>query len=205
MTVIKNLIFDLGGVILDLSVPATLNGFAHLSGLSPDQVTQLFKSSKGFEEYERGEISDDEFRAFVRTLYNIDVPDQDLDHCWNAMLLGIPPEKLELLKVLKNQYRVYLLSNTNNIHLAYINTNIIPMINGVSTLDGYFHRAYYSHLMKKRKPEPEIFLEVLEDNKLLPHETLFLDDNADNIAGAKAVGIETAFVNTTNFILDYFK
>jgi putative hydrolase of the HAD superfamily len=59
--------------------------------------------------------------------------------------------------------------------------------------------------MKKRKPEPEIFLEVLEDNKLLPHETLFLDDNADNIAGAKAVGIETAFVNTTNFILDYFK
>jgi glucose-1-phosphatase len=80
MTVIKNLIFDLGGVILDLSVPATLNGFAHLSGLSPDQVTQLFKSSKGFEEYERGEISDDEFRAFVRTLYNIDVPDQSFAH-----------------------------------------------------------------------------------------------------------------------------
>ena len=200
----KNIIFDLGGVILDLSVPKTLDEFSRISGIDHSEVTRLFKSSEEFERYERGEFTDDEFRAFVRKVFNVDLDDRALDACWNAMLLGIPAVKLDLLETLKQRYKIFLLSNTNNIHLQHINKFIMSNTSGSRTLDSYFHGAYYSHLMGMRKPEPEIFLKVLDDNGLKAEETLFLDDNMDNINGAAAVNLRTAFVNTANFILDYF-
>lgn len=202
-TTFKNIIFDLGGVILDLDVPRTLEAFARASGLTIERVMHLFRSSAGFEKYERGEFDDDQFRDFVRRLYKINISDDELDQCWNAMLGPIPAAKLELLTFLKEKYPTYLLSNTNTIHLDYVNSVILPAQN-TPPLDGYFHRAYYSHFMGKRKPEPEIFQQVLDENYLKASETLFLDDNADNIAGAAAVGLQTAFVNTPDFILDYF-
>jgi glucose-1-phosphatase len=201
--VIKNLIFDLGGVILDLDVPKTLIGFSEVSGLSTHEVAHLFKTSDGFLKYERGEYSDDDFRDFVRSVYNINVPDATIDACWNAMLGGIPIEKLNLLNNLKSKYNTYLLSNTNTLHLEYINTKVLPQAN-IPVLENFFHKTYYSHLVGKRKPEAEIFLQVIQENNLKPDETLFLDDNADNIVGAAAVGLKTAFVNTSTFILDYF-
>jgi glucose-1-phosphatase len=201
---IKNLIFDLGGVILDLAVPETLAGFSRLSGLSPQEVTDRFRSSSGFLAFERGEMPEREFRDFVRHLYAIDVSDETLDECWNAMLVRIPYEKLELLKHLKTSYQTFLLSNTNTIHLDFINQKVIPGIAGVKTLDDYFHKTYYSHLMGKRKPEPGIFIQVLDENGLNAHETLFLDDNAENIEGASAVGLHTAYVDSPDFILRYF-
>ena len=82
------------------------------------------------------------------------------------------------------------------------------MLPGISThgnmLDSYFHRAYYSHIMKKRKPNADIFHQVLDENSLLPHETLFLDDNLSNIKGAKQLGIQTVLVDTPDLILNYF-
>ena len=75
---------------------------------------------------------------------------------------------------------------------------------GGRPLDDFFHRAYYSHRMKMRKPDAEIFEQVLQDNNLNPAETLFLDDNASNVAGAAGVGIKTVFVNSPNLMLDYF-
>ena len=116
----KNIIFDLGGVILDLAVSDTLMGFSKLSGLDPQTVTHLFKNSAGFLAYEKGEIDDVEFRAFVRELYKIDASDRQLDECWNAMLLSIPTRKLDLLMALKEKYQTFLLSNTNTIHLDFI-------------------------------------------------------------------------------------
>ena len=202
-TTFRNIIFDLGGVILDLDVPRTLEAFSRASGLTIERVMHLFRSSAGFEKYERGEFDDDQFRSFVRRLYEISITDDELDQCWNAMLGPIPAAKLELLTRLKEKYPTYLLSNTNTIHLDYVNSVILPAQNTPS-LDDYFHRAYYSHFMGKRKPEPEIFEQVLAENNLKASETLFLDDNADNIAGAAAVGLQTAFVNTPDFILHYF-
>jgi glucose-1-phosphatase len=204
LTIVKNLIFDLGGVILDLAVPETILGFSRLSGMDADQVMDLFRRSDQFLAFERGDIGAREFRDFVRQLYNIDVSDQQLDACWNAMLLSIPIRKLELLTSLKREYNTYLLSNTNTIHLDFINHTVIPSMKGVVSLDDYFHKTYYSHLMRKRKPEPEIFLQVLAENNLNAAETLFLDDNSDNVAGARAVGMQAVFVNTPDFILDYF-
>jgi epoxide hydrolase-like predicted phosphatase len=201
---IKNLIFDLGGVILDLSVERTLQSFADISGLKKERVKELFISSKGFLDYEKGEIEDGEFRSFVRDLYSVQTDDDALDASWNAMLLGIPQQKLDLLLSLKEKFNVYLLSNTNNIHLSYINDKIMTPVFGEASLDRYFHKAYYSHHMKKRKPDANIYEQVLDENNLKPHETLFLDDNADNIAGANALGIRTVHVVTPDHIIAYF-
>jgi putative hydrolase of the HAD superfamily len=199
---VKNLIFDLGGVILDLSVDHTLQAFADISGLDKSEVTKRFVTAEGFLAYEKGLINDAGFRAFVRDTYPVQATDDALDTAWNAMLRGLPLSKLQLLLRLKGQYQVVLLSNTNNIHLEYINTQLLPP--GVTSLDPYFHRTYYSHRMHKRKPDADIFEQVLQENNFQPHETLFLDDNADNIAGAQKVGIQTVHVTTPDLIIDYF-
>lgn len=201
---VKNLIFDLGGVILDLSVDNTLQAFSTVSGLKKSVVKERFVSSGGFEKYEKGQLTDTEFRDFVREVYSVKVSDSIIDQCWNAMLLGIPSVKLDLLDQLRNTYQVYLLSNTNNIHLQYIQTKIMPSLRGHKSLDDYFHRAYYSHLMKKRKPDAEIFEHVLEENGLKANESLFIDDNEANIEGAKSLGIKTLHVPTPDLILTYF-
>jgi putative hydrolase of the HAD superfamily len=200
---IKNLIFDLGGVILDLSVDKTLQSFSTISGIDTNLVKQLFVNSPGFESYEKGEISDFEFRDFVRKLYKIEVEDEVLDTCWNAMLINIPLEKLQLLETLKKSYNVFLLSNTNDIHVHYINNTLLPRVTQKS-LEDFFHRAYYSHTMKKRKPDAEIFKQVLEEENLNSTETLFLDDNQGNIDGASKLGIKTVHVVNPNMIFDYF-
>jgi glucose-1-phosphatase len=201
---IKNLIFDLGGVILDLSVDHTLEAFSTLSGIPKQKVTAIFHSAPGFNEYEKGRMDDNAFRQYLREIYAVDVTDGQLDACWNAMLRALPVAKLELLQNLKKKYNVYLLSNTNNIHLSYINKVMLPGVSRESSLDPYFHKAYYSHHMLMRKPDAEIFEQVLNENSLKPMETLFLDDNALNVAGAQSVGIKTVHVTTPDFILDYF-
>ena len=200
----KNLIFDLGGVILDLSVDRTLESFSRLSGKSKEQVRDIYDSTPGFLHYEKGEIDDRAFRDFVRETYSIKADDATVDECWNAMLRGIPVIKLDLLLRLQNEFRVFLLSNTNSIHLDHINEVILPKGKAPRSLDGYFHKAYYSHRMRKRKPDAEIFEQVLEENNLVPEQTLFLDDFDVNIEGAKLLGIKTVHVTSPNLILDYF-
>lgn len=201
---VKSLIFDLGGVILDLSVPHTLTSFANLSKMSKERVEELYVKSPGFLEYEKGMIDDRAFRDFVRQTFSISADDAAVDDCWNAMLRGIPAVKLDLLLRLQNEFQVFLLSNTNGIHLHHINEVMLPKGQQKKPLDSYFHKAYYSHRMGKRKPDAEIFEQVLEENHLVPEQTLFLDDYAVNIEGARALGIKTIHVTSPHLILDYF-
>jgi glucose-1-phosphatase len=201
---VKNLIFDLGGVILDLSVDHTLTAFAELSRMPKQKVHGLYFSASGFLSYEKGSIDDTTFRNFVRETYAISAPDDAIDACWNAMLRGIPQVKLDLLMRLQNEFQVYLLSNTNAIHVHHINEVMLANGKEKRSLDTYFHKAYYSHRMGKRKPDADIFEQVLEENNLMPEQTLFLDDYDINIEGAKSLGIKTLHVTSPNLILDYF-
>src|SRR5688572_7631143 len=179
--------------------------FAALSGLDKEKVNEIYTSTPGFEVYERGLMNDTDFRNFVRDVFSVKSTDEQIDVCWNAMLLGLPLKKLNLMERLKKDFSVYLLSNTNNIHLNFINQIMLPgIIDNGNMLDNYFHRAYYSHIMKKRKPNADIFEQVLNENSLMAHETLFLDDNLANIEGAKKLGIQTVHVVTPDLILDYF-
>jgi len=201
---VRNLIFDLGGVILNLRVDDTVKAFAALANIPVDKAKNIFAHTPEFNLYEKGMMSDNDFREFLRSAYALRVDDATIDTAWNAMLKDLPPSRLALLERLKNQYQVFLLSNTNDIHLHHINEVILPAVTGGRNLDVHFHRAYYSHRMKMRKPDGEIFEQVLKENDLRPAETLFLDDNIHNVEGAQSTGIQGVHVNTDNFILDYF-
>ncbi len=199
---VKNLVFDLGGVILDLAVDQTVQAFANLAGITQEKATSIFHTSPEFNLYEKGGMTDQQFREFLKSAYTPRASDAEIDHAWNQMLRNIPVIKLQLLERLKKQYNVLLLSNTNEIHLTYINSKLLPK--EAKSLDQYFHRAYYSHRMLKRKPDAEIFQQVLDENNLVPEQTLFLDDNLMNVKGAESVGIKTVHVTTPDLILNYF-
>ncbi len=148
-------------------------------------------------------MTDDQFRSHLRALLSTTVTDAQLDAAWNAMLLDIPKEKYQLLLKLKSSYRVFLLSNTNNIHLQAVN-KIVFNDTGQMGLGHYFHKDYYSHLMNMRKPDPEIFQRVLVENNLTAEETYFLDDNTENIEGAKSLAIQTVHITTPDSVLSLF-
>ena len=200
---IKNLVFDLGGVIINLDVSRTHRAFANLTGCAIEEVKSKISAQSFFNDYERGALNDDEFRAHLRALLKAKVTDAQLDTAWNAMLLDIPREKYQLLLKLKSSYRVFLLSNTNNIHLQAVN-KIVLNDTGHPGLGYYFHRDYYSHLMNMRKPDPEIFQHVLAENNLKAAETYFLDDNVENIDGAKSLGIQTVHITSPDRVLSLF-
>ncbi len=199
----KNLIFDLGGVIIDLDVERTQEAFALISGKSVLEIQELIASSSVFLQYEKGLLNDREFRDSVRSLLSTKASDLEIDAAWNAMLGEIPLKRINLLKRLKKDYQLYLLSNTNNIHLICFN-EIVRSTCGSSTLNPYFDKAYYSHLVRMRKPDAEIYTHVLRENNLLAHETLFLDDNTSNLEGASQVGIQTFHVRYPDMIFSLF-
>lgn len=188
---VNAVIFDLGGVIVDLAVDKTIHAFSALSGLSMTDIQKVYAHHPGFTTYEKGRMTDAEFRQVLRELFAVEVSDAQLDVAWNAMLVDLPLKKLQWLIELKNKLKVYALSNTNHIHIRYVNE---VMLQG-EPLDNYFHRCYYSHHVQMRKPDAEIYEHVLGHAGLVPHETLFLDDNPDNIKAAKALGIQAVQVN----------
>lgn len=202
---IKTIIFDLGGVIVDLDVSRTIHGFAKLSGFSSDKVKNLYTTHPVFHDYEKGLVTDAMFRSEVRSLFESnDVDDVQLDAAWNAMLLRIPKDKLDLLTRLKEKYQVMILSNTNNIHVEEMNNRLLPEAAGVSSFDSVVHKAYYSHQLKMRKPDAEIYQFVLDDYKLKSNETVFLDDNVDNIQGALKLGIQVKHITNPSQVFALF-
>lgn len=201
---IKNIIFDLGGVIINLSVDATVKRFSKLTGLREDVLHQKLLKSELFKEHETGRVSDADFRNQVRTVLGIICTDTEIDESWNAMLLDIPVERIELLKFLKKRYRLFLLSNTNEIHLLRFTKTLLEL-QGNPTFDSLFEKVYYSHRMSMRKPDKEIFEFVLNENNLVAEQTLFLDDNADNLDGAGSVGIQTFRVQHPESLFSLFE
>jgi FMN phosphatase YigB (HAD superfamily) len=200
---IKNIIFDLGGVIINLSVEKTHQAFATLSGMPVDEIKSIVHQGAYFDDYERGLISDSQFRTHLRQSLNLEVSDAQLDAAWNAMLLDIPMERIDLLVRLKEKFSIYLLSNTNNIHLQSFN-GLVKNLTGQLAIDNYFHKAYYSHLLKLSKPDVAIYNHVLLQNGLEPEATIFLDDNKDNLTGANKVGIKTFHVQHPDQIFSLF-
>ena len=200
---IKNLIFDLGGVIINLDVSKTYRQFAELANIPIEEVKEKVSEQSFFNDYEKGLLTDEDFRHSVRSFLNTKVTDSQIDSAWNAMLLDIPREKYQMLLKLKARYRVFMLSNTNNIHLQSVN-QIVLNDTGRSGLGYYFHKDYYSHLIRMRKPDPEIFRHVLMENNLTAQETYFLDDNLKNINGAKSTGIQTVHITSPEMVISLF-
>ena len=198
----KNIIFDLGGVIINLDEKRTIRAFAQLSSLPKTTIEKRILQFEAYHQFEKGLISDDQFRNALRNEYKIVATDDEIDRCMNAMLLDIPKQRIELIKSL-NQHNIFLLSNTNQIHYTRFN-QIFSETTGERSLDAYFTKAYYSHLVLGRKPDAKIYASRLKENELLAKDTLFLDDNLTNLEGAQSVGISTFHIKHPSQLFQLF-
>ena len=201
MVSIKNIIFDLGGIFMNLDFKLTEQAFIDL-GITqfPEMFTQ-HHSNDLFEKLETGKISHKEFYDAFRNETHSRLSNAQIKKAWNALLLDFPVERLHWLDRIRQQYKVYLFSNTNQIHYdAFI--KIFRKDTGIPELNGYFIKAYYSHELGFRKPYINSFQRILEEQNLNPAETLFIDDTYKNIEGAQKAGLQTIHLVTPFTVLD---
>lgn len=197
---IKNIIFDFGGILIPLDESKTWDGFKALGANE-----SLADDTKALYAYEKGEISTAQFlKAIKPHFFRKKVFARTLVKAWNAMLLEIPEENIQLVKQLKHSYRIFMLSNTNELHIQGIKDQLGPF--KYKQLYRQFEKVYYSYEVGMRKPDAEIFEKVLTDNELEPAECLYIEDGLKNIEAAKELGIQTwHFKPGTDAILDLDK
>lgn len=182
------ILLDLGGVLIDVDYHAATREFEKLGFADFDSLYSKAKQDNLFDGFETGALSPAQFRDRIRELHGSPLSDAQIDHCWNAMLGSIPPERIDLVKRLKAHYQVLLLSNTNAIHVPAFEA-IVAKENGIADFKGLFDGAYYSCEMGMRKPDAEIFLHVLSLNGADPKRTLFIDDSIQHVEGARKAGL----------------
>ena len=199
------LIFDLGGVVINLDTSRTITALAQSLGVSPNTLWQALQADEDFLAYERGQISDDDFLSVLENFTPRPVTREQLVAGWNAMLLDIPPERIALIKQLAQNHRLFVLSNTNGIHIDGFNEILLQATGYQSLADiGVFEHIYYSYEVGMRKPDQEIYQYVVDHAGLDPARSLFMDDNPDNLVGAQSVGLQVAHMTPTHTLLELF-
>ncbi len=189
------IIFDLGGVIIDIDYHKTINAFQNLGVINFDELYSQAKQNNFFDQFEIGKISSIEFREYIKKVSQLNLNNNQIDLAWNNMLLDIKSSKINLLNQLKEKYRIFLYSNTNEIHYNAFRKMIKTKFQNENLLEDIFEKTYYSHIINKRKPNPEGFLQILNENNLSAADTLFIDDTFGHIEGANKVGLQTYFLN----------
>lgn len=189
MQKIQNIIFDLGGVLLNIDFHLSEKAFEQLGVENFNAFFNQFHSNELFKKLETGMDVDlfyDEFRLATRTTLSND----QIKDAWNALLLNFREESIKTLPGLRKKYKLYVLSNTNEIHLQEFQKRFTVEMQ-LSSLDDLFDAAYYSHCIGFRKPNADAFQFVLEKHGLIPEETLFIDDSINNIETAQQLGLQT--------------
>ncbi|WP_374951033.1 HAD family hydrolase [Mucilaginibacter sp.] len=202
---IKNVIFDYGNVIFSIDFRKAQAAFKQLGITDTEQFFGHRQQDAIFDKFDRGEVSEHEFRAYVKEKTgNPAVTDQQITDAWNSLLLDIAPGNHDLLLKFKAKYRTFLLSNINAIHFSYI-MNYLKSDFGFDDNEHLFERTYYSHLVGKRKPEIDFFEQVLAENDLKPEETLFIDDSPQHLEAAKTLGIQTFLMTAPDTLQAFAK
>lgn len=201
---IKNIIFDLGKVILNLDFNASIKAFQNL-GLNKDVLErqQQAYADPVFYNLEVGRVSAEEFHKKVRLLLNNPgASDGQIDDAWSAMILDIPANRVKTLQRLSKDYRLFLFSNTNEIHIS----RLLVEFREEHGLDftSLFEKVFYSHEIHARKPDIEAFEKVIRLARVLPEETLFVDDLEKNIVAAKHAGLKTFWLEEGLELTDLF-
>lgn len=200
---VKNIIFDLGGVLLNIDPKKTIEAFGRLGmeqligdkGLSYDHDI--------FYLMEQGKVTPEEFRNGVRQLISAEVTDDQIDNAWTAMLLDFPANRVELVKNLRNNYKIYLFSNTNAIHVAKYQANFKSQHGfEVSSL---FEIDFYSNEIGYRKPSPESFQEIIRLSGINPEESIFIDDSLPNVEAAIGCGLKGYWLEPGQKIEEVFQ
>lgn len=200
---VKNIIFDLGWVIVNIDYSLTEKAFEKFGVKDFKNIYSQKQQQKLFDDFETGKISSDEFRKTLKESIPKKISDADFDNAWNVMLLDLPAERIHLLEKLKKKYRLFLLSNTNEIHIHTF-SNYLQKTFGFKNLEHIFEKEYLSYKIGLRKPDPKIFSYVLREEKMKPSETLFIDDSIQHIESAAKVGLKTIPLEKGKTILDIF-
>ena len=196
------IIFDLGGVIINLNYQKTEQEFRRLFGNDFSELYSKKSQTEIFNKLETGHISEKQFVEAMQKSSSQTVSHQDIIAAWNAMLLDIPKERIELLEKIGKQKRIFLLSNTNEIHKIAFD-KIVVENHQMKGLEPLFEKAYFSHLVGMRKPNREIFDFVIKENNLNPQKTLFIDDSPQHIEGALLTGLNAYHLEVDkNSVLD---
>jgi putative hydrolase of the HAD superfamily len=186
----KNIVFDFGNVLFDLDLPAFERQMRMLTGAAFEGGKDRLLKEKVFELYETGGLSTEEFLEKMAGCFQPAVSTEQVENAWNAIFIGMPRYRFDWLLQLRRRYKVFLLSNINDLHERWI-ADYMQREHGLPDYESrYFDGVYFSHLIRLRKPWPEIYEYVLADAELLPEETLFFDDLPENIAAARKVGIQ---------------
>jgi len=190
---IRHIILDFGGVLLNIDYNLTEQAFNELGITDFSQKYTQLKQTDLFDKLETGKISRTDFINAIRGMSGTDLSEHQVITAWNAMLLDLPLRRLQLLQQLQLHYDLFLLSNTNEIHEEAFNKTL-KSLTGFDSMGVFFDKVYFSHRVGMRKPDKDIFQHILTDNGLTPEKTLFIDDSPQHIEGAKALGIQTIFL-----------
>lgn len=196
----KNILFDLGGVILDINIQATLKRFYELG--FPSELLQYPESMQTdvFFNYQTGKLDTIEFRNAIRKTSGVEMSDEVFDEAWNAMLVGIPRERTRLIKLLSKRYRLYMLSNTSEMHAKVFEKMYLDAAG--ESMHEVFDKIYYSHEIGLHKPDREAWEYVINDAGIIPEETLFLDDTIYNIKASQELGFQAIHIHERTSLMN---
>jgi putative hydrolase of the HAD superfamily len=200
---IKNIIFDYGNVIFMIDYSRTQHSFTELGIESVERFFAHTGHDPLFDEFEKGNITADEFRNGIRKITGKpDLSDEQIDKAWNTLLIGVPPVNHDILLEARKDYRTFLLSNINEIHYDSV-MNHLQKEHHIRSNAVFFEKTYYSHLLGMRKPDHNIFELVLQENNLKPAETLFIDDSPQHIRTAESLGLNTHLMRSDDSLVKF--
>jgi FMN phosphatase YigB (HAD superfamily) len=198
---IRNIIFDFGGVIIEIEFDRVRKAFRDLGMDNFDDHFTKFRQSPVFDRFDTGRVSEDEFFSEIEKHLPEGVRREEVIAAWNAMLGHFPEEHFHFLMEMKNRYNTYILSNTNETHLRFYFRKLNEWF-GIENMDVFFNKSYYSNVIHLRKPDVKIFEFVCRDAGLNPSETLFIDDTLYHVEGARKVGLRAFHLQKPYSILD---
>lgn len=189
-----SIIFDLGGVLWNISYQATATAFINLGFSDFNNWYSQANQKELFNKLETGKIAEHDFYQEVRDVSGLNLSNSEIENAWNAMLLDLPTERIELISEIAQKKPIFLLSNTNEIHLKKIEELLKKKETNWDKFCGIFSKVYLSCRVGMRKPNEDIFFKVLNDNNLIANKTLFIEDSIQHIETAKKIGIQTLFL-----------
>lgn len=204
MADIKNIVFDFGGVIIDIDFIRSIRAFIDLGIEHFEDLYGKSAQSDLFDDLDCGRIDADTFRNEILKMLPPGTTHQQVDEAWNAILIDLPAERIRLLEEVRKHYNTFLLSNTNIIHYP-VYTGWLRATSGYKSLDALFDKVFLSFELGMRKPDPAFFEFVIRTCNLIPEETLFIDDSYQNLPPAELCGLKTLLIADGKDVLNYFK
>ncbi len=201
---IKNIIFDLGGVVLDIDENIVYKELEKM-GISTSELAHSKEFMDIMSKFDTGIYTAPTFRKKTKAILGQEkMTDQKFDSIWNSMLLDIPRERIAALEQIRKHYKIFLMSNSNEIHYdLYVRD--LQLRFGYNEFDELFNKSYFSFAEHLEKPDPRFFELILDHEHLLPEETLFIDDTAENIKVAKSLGINTYHISREELVRNLFE